>query len=211
MSLRALTTVQKRVPGFAPNIIFDVGANVGQTSADFAAHCPRATIHSFEPVASSYQALVKAVPATVHCHNIALGAEDGEVHFRSVAKSVTNHVIDDPAKTKHPVEIVRIRAGDSFCHEHGVPRIDYLKIDTEGHDLQVLVGFTSLLRRSAIAFLQVEAGMNSLNTRHVSLATMQGFLEPLGYHLHQISGQVQEKDSCVLRRCNAVFVSSTYK
>lgn len=39
----------------ALNVLFDVGANVGQTRKYFRFHLPDSTIYSFEPVLATYQ------------------------------------------------------------------------------------------------------------------------------------------------------------
>ena len=105
-----------------------------------------------------------------------------------------------------PAMRVSVRTGDDFLAETGLPELDLLKIDTEGHDLQVLIGFTAALDRKAIRFLQVEAGMNATNLRHVPIQHFMQFLEPLGYHLYRIIGQMQEWDGpAILRRADLIF------
>ena len=49
--------IAKSLPGWQPRVIFDVGANIGQTSARLAALFPDASIHAFEPVAASFAQL----------------------------------------------------------------------------------------------------------------------------------------------------------
>lgn len=106
----------------------------------------------------------------------------------------------------HEYEQVAVNTGDAFLAKAGVPAVDFLKIDTEGHDLKVLIGFTAALQRKAIRFLQVEAGMNCTNLRHVPMHDFMQFLEPLGYHLYRVIGQVAEFDGRgILRRADLIF------
>src|SRR5687768_17293358 len=62
------------LPNTPIRTVFDVGANVGQSATRFAQEFPGAAIHSFEPVASTFEKLSRAVPSRVRCHQIALGA-----------------------------------------------------------------------------------------------------------------------------------------
>jgi hypothetical protein len=68
------------------------------------------------------------------------------------------------------------------------------------------MGFAAALQRKAIRFLQVEAGMNSTNELHVPIQHFMQFLEPLGYHLYRVTGQVRELDGRgILRRADLIF------
>src|SRR5688572_7696768 len=60
--------------------IFDVGANDGGSAIKFLEAFPGATIHSFEPVSSTYETLRANAGkhARVQCHRLALGARRGE-------------------------------------------------------------------------------------------------------------------------------------
>ena len=45
---------------------------------------------------------------------------------------------------------------DDFCSANRIPKIDILKIDTEGFDLNVLKGAKQMLSRGQIAFIYTE-------------------------------------------------------
>jgi len=105
------------------------------------------------------------------------------------------------------VELAEMRTLVSFCQEQGIGEIDFLKIDTEGYDLEVLKGAEQMLDSHQISFIQVEAGMNPSNKKHVSLEKFKEYLEPKEYLLFGIYEQASEKSNVFLRRCNALFVS----
>jgi hypothetical protein len=104
---------------------------------------------------------------------------------------------------------VMIETVDGFCRRRGVDHISLLKIDTEGHDLAVLVGAEDLLRRQAIDLIDVEAGMNPENQRHVPVGEFSSYLETHGYRLFGIYRQTNEWPTGEphLRRADLVFVS----
>ena len=74
-------------------------------------------------------------------------------------------------------------SGDAFCAGRGIRKVDFLKIDAEGHDFEVLKGFAQMLCRAEIDMLQVECSLNRDNHRHVLLEEVKPFLEGLGYRL----------------------------
>lgn len=103
--------------------------------------------------------------------------------------------------------------GDEFCTAHGIAGIGILKVDTEGHDLEVLLGFDDALRRASVDVVQVEASMHRSNERHVHWSRFDSFLEPLGYRLFGVYDQFSEYafGAINLRRSNLVYVSQPFQ
>jgi Methyltransferase FkbM domain len=103
--------------------------------------------------------------------------------------------------------------GSPHCHllalrDLNIAHVDFMKIDTEGHDLEVLFGFEPVLDQ--VDFIQVEAGMNPYNTTHVAFGKLDGMLQESGFYLFLILDQKMEwkrRGRPVLRRCNPVFIN----
>lgn len=188
-------------------IVLDVGANVGKMTERYLEHLPNAKIWSFEPVSATCDVLRAQFSnePRVQIRQEALGSIESTALMQVVGTSVGNMIVDHEEHGGN-YERVPVKTGDAFLAETGLPEIDFLKIDAEGHDLKVLIGFSAALRRKAIRFIQVEAGMNSTNLRHVPMHDFMQFLEPFGYHLHRIVGQVLEYDGRgILRRADLIF------
>ncbi len=208
--------VSQRLPAHEVRTVLDIGANVGQSAEKFVRAFPQATIYSCEPVAATFAKLeARDFPDRVHRFHIALGAKEGSVKMEVVddeAHSVTNSI-----KGLHPaaqgqathLEKVHITTLDAFCPENGVDRIDYLKIDTEGHDLEVLMGGAGLLASGRVGLVDVEVGMNALNEFHVPLVEVVELMARTEHYLFGLYDQLQEYEPPrpILRRCNALFVS----
>jgi FkbM family methyltransferase len=190
--------------------VFDVGANVGQSAQRFAQEFPDAAIHSFEPVASTFATLSRAVPPRVQCHHIALGATRNTGRMVTQGKHEMFYLLgDNPAPSTAVLEEVSVDTLDGFCAGHHIAHIDFLKIDTEGSDMAVLEGAADLLRDKRIGIIQVEASMNSRNTHHVAFGAFMSYLEPRGFRLFGIYEQWPEwpAGEPQLRRTNPVFIS----
>lgn len=205
----AFTDIARRLPNAPMRRIFDVGANVGQTVAQIRASFPEAEIWAFEPVPETFAALRDRFGDQTHCFQMALGARSGVGQSTARGTSSMNRLVNlDNRSTGTPTVEVEVETGDEFCSAHSIETIDYLKIDTEGHDLDVLRGFSGLLEKPSITFVQVEAGMNSDNERHVPFRDFEEFFAPLDYRLLGLYQQVaQGKRGPHLRRVNAVYVS----
>ena len=153
------------------DVIVDVGANVGEWSRSAHERWPSATIHAFEPAETTYAALVEAVAGLpVHPVRAALSSETGEavlhavpglpglssLHYRDLAA----HDLD--MTDEETVSRLRL---DDFAAREGIDRIDLLKIDVEGHELEVLMGASGLLSSNAVEVVQFEFGGTCLDSR----------------------------------------------
>jgi len=83
--------------------------------------------------------------------------------------------------------------------------VDFLKIDTEGMDLEVLKGANQLLEDGKIKFIQIEVGAFNQSTKFVNLEDAFEFLSYFGFALVRIYDQASVGGA--LRRSNALFSS----
>jgi FkbM family methyltransferase len=194
-------------------MIFDVGANIGQTATDLLAEYPRSVIHCFEPMSSVFEELRKRLAGTenVGCWNLALGKTSGTVVMTEGDISTTSRVASssDEYDSWGRAERAQMSTIWAFCEEKRIRKIGLLKIDTEGYDLEVLEGAARMLDSQLIDLVQVEVGMSATNKYHVPFDTMRQFMEGKKYHLFGIYNQALEWPTSEprLRRSDAVFVS----
>lgn len=132
-------------------VCLDVGANIGLYSLALSALAPRGRVFAFEPSPGSFEYLERNVEANglanVESFQLALGDQaDATVHFHDIpfftAGSFT--VDDDSFLTSEVLGSSYFEAPattlDSFVAEHGIERVDLVKIDVEGAELSVLDG-----------------------------------------------------------------------
>ena len=171
-----------------PKIVFDVGANVGQTALSYAELFEGATIYSFEPFISAFRLLEKntAHLPNVQSFQVALGNCDQsiEVKIHDETHSDLNSLkpVNENRSAVACSERVKVLTLDSFCAEEGIEEIDLLKIDTEGYELEVLRGAEKFLKTGRVGAILCEIAMAKKNQRNTQLPEVQDFLEPLGYY-----------------------------
>jgi FkbM family methyltransferase len=191
-------------------IFLDIGANVGQTSLALAARFPTAKIHAFEPVTATFESLRGATAGhpNITCHRMGVSDHVGTIEFEAVPGSVYNTIAKSSnGRPGTPSEIAPVTKIDEFISELGVERIDALKTDTEGHDLNVLKGATVALARGVIRAVYTEVAFARANTQNTFFPLVQEFLEPLQfrfiglYDMHWF--QTKRWDQAF---CNALFV-----
>ncbi|WP_127128438.1 FkbM family methyltransferase [Pseudoflavitalea rhizosphaerae] len=192
--------------------LFDVGAIIGQSARYFVANVPGGNIYCFEPSAEAFGQLKEAMKErnNVQCFQQALGNCQGQVKMVNHERSDMNKIVqEDQGTGDSRTEMVAMDTLANFCQKNKIPRISYLKIDTEGFDLEVLKSGSEMLERSAIDFIEVEVGMNPTNKHHVPIEEVKRYLESYGYYIFGVYEQVQEwiTRKPFLRRVNALFIS----
>jgi hypothetical protein len=81
-----------------------------------------------------------------------------------------------------PVTTIAI---DDYVAEHAVRRVDFMKVDTEGHDLSVLRGARRALEDGTIRALSFEFGSGNVNSR-TFFRDFWDLLTPCGYRLARV-------------------------
>jgi FkbM family methyltransferase len=193
-------------------ILFDVGANTGQTCAALVGYFPRAAIHAFEPVESTFRTLrhnFRDFP-NVHPHRLALGrvseARDIVLQHASELNSLqlSAPLLPEVARRTELIEVTTI---DEFCADHGVEAIDILKIDAQGFDLAVMQGASRLLAAGRIVYVYVEVSFQAGDPINSPFLPIHEHLATCGYQLsgiyEQWGGGIRNS---VLGFANALYV-----
>lgn len=170
-----------------PNTVIDVGANVGDWSEMVLGACDEAEVYAFEPVPETYRVLKASTSDWVRFHprNAALTSSgDPTLRMWAGQHSTLASTLWQPGDTSEPVEVEALR-GDQFCEEQGIEHIDLLKVDTEGHDLDVLKGFRRSLEDGQIDVIQFEFTLFAIYAR-TWLADFYALLDPLGYTIGKL-------------------------
>lgn len=165
-------------------LIFDVGANVGETIRDLLAQCPTAKVIGFEPSPKTSEKLSAAFASNrqVRVERRALGDVPGTLPFAVTrAHSVNDSLLtmaDEPDAPRIDVQVDTI---DGFCQREGLQRIDYMKVDTQGYDLRVLMGAKHMLETRAIKAVSVEAMFQAMYVGQPTLTDLLRFAADVGY------------------------------
>ena len=183
--------LRNAIPG--SQLAVDAGAERGVFIDEMLRLNPALAIHAFEPDPRSYATLqAKGYPPSVTLENLALGACEEERDlwlYGDVTELSTLHArpLLPGLPVERPTGSVRVRVTtlDDYCAARGLGRIDFLKIDAEGHDLKILQGARRLLAAGAIRGVQFEFGAGNIYS-HDLLQDFFAFFETLPYVLHKI-------------------------
>jgi len=190
-----------------PQVVFDVGANIGQTSMSLRKFFPDSIIYAFEPVASTYTKLIdNTKDANVKAYNFGFGDEEKKSELFLQDDSGLNSLVEDLNKPKtinSSPEKVAITTLNNFCSQENIHIINFLKIDTEGYGLNVLNGAKRLLQKGNINWIFIEVGFNKNDKRHDSFKEVTDLLGSYSYHIFGFYEQWIENGR--LEYCNALY------
>lgn len=172
------------VHGFTTMV--DAGCHVGAWTDQALAFHPAATIHCFEADPVLAAALVEKYAGekrvVVNATGLADRSGTSVLHVNESGRDVSS-MVENPGAATVPVDVPVVR-GDEYLRGAGLGRVDFLKIDTEGFDWNVLQGFDSLLGPD-LPVIQFEYNVWNLRSRRF-LGDFYELLGGRGYRIGKV-------------------------
>uniref|UniRef100_A0A6C0HRJ9 Methyltransferase FkbM domain-containing protein n=1 Tax=viral metagenome TaxID=1070528 RepID=A0A6C0HRJ9_9ZZZZ len=152
-------------------IIFDVGCRSDSEFINF-----KGNVHYFDPVDKFIEELknVKNVNSKSYFNNFGLGEENKELYYYPKYQSFYDRTISCTVSDDSNKFLLRIKKGKDYVIENNIKNIDFLKIDTEGYELNVLQGFEDFLEN--VQIIQFEYGGTFLDNA-TKLIDVKNYLE----------------------------------
>ena len=158
------------------NVIFDVGCRSDSEFIYFTGE-----VHYFDPVNEFIENLKKIenLNKISYFNNFGLGEENKEIYYYPKYESFYNrinscYICDDANKI-----LLNIKKGKDYIINNNIKNIDFLKIDTEGYELNVLQGFEDYLEN--VKIIQFEYGGTFLDNNK-KLIDVINYLEQKGFY-----------------------------
>jgi FkbM family methyltransferase len=175
-----------------PNpVVFDVGANVGQYSAELKRLCPGARISAFEPHPASFRHLAdEAAQSGFTAVNLGLSDQRGRRSLYDYATapgsphaSLHREVIETVHRADSIAIDINVTTVDDLLAGPETEHLDLLKIDAEGHELAIIRGASNAIASKRIDIVQFE--FNEMNV--VNRVFLRDFYDELGgYSLYRM-------------------------
>jgi FkbM family methyltransferase len=146
--------------------VWDIGANIGHYTREFShAVGPEGLVCAFEPNPDTFARLERACSdlTNVRLFPCGLGERESMVAFQpSDDRNAAASRVVEPGEGESEVTI---RSAKSVLAEPGVRPPNAIKIDVEGMEKEVLLGFGDLLRASSVRGIGVEVHFAVLEAR----------------------------------------------
>lgn len=166
-------------------VLFDVGANVGQTLEALLKYAPEAQIHSFEPTDGTFATLFAKYRAhkNVHLHKIALGSRPATLALKVRANSELNTLVAADASTDAATQTTEVTTVDDIVAANGISHLDLLKIDGQGWEMEAIRGAVKLIADHNLIFVLAEMTFRSDETEMQQFTELHDHLEAHGFVL----------------------------
>lgn len=185
-------------PHLRGKVVYDIGANIGITTLFFAKHVgEEGLVVAFEPVPPTAQRLQENVHINrlqnVRIYPVALGDEAGQAEIcyaedasgiATLRKDMAQGYQREYRMQTFTVEVVPL---DSLVEREHLPAPDFIKLDVEGFEYQVLQGAHRLIERARPA-LFMELHGASHEERAETWRKIYDLLTKLGYHITTAEG-----------------------
>lgn len=173
------------------SLVLEVGANSGQTTAEFIRHMPHSRIICFEPDPRAIHKFKSHIHSPqVQLEEIAIGADNGTVlfhqssgaehidpqgwdHSGSIRKPKTHLDVWPWVKFERQIAVPMMRL-DDWATQHHIGAVDFIWADVQGAESDLLVGAQQVLARTR--FFYTEFSDDEWYEGQINFATLSACL-----------------------------------
>ncbi len=176
-------------------LLFDVGANKGQSIDRFEKILKNRIIHSFEPINFEFEKMKKKYSklSNIKINNFAIGDKieektffinnyTGSSSFLEIKKNTewtklrSKQFKIDPKEFIKEEKKIKIETIDNYCQNNHINEIDILKIDTQGYEDKVLLGASKMLQGKKIKLIEFEIILSDIYSKTLSIGEIENIL-----------------------------------
>jgi len=195
-------------------IILDIGANVGKFGLELRESGFDGRIYSFEPLSGAFKKLeiASAKDNNWKIFNFAIGDRNGEfeinvsknIHSSSFLEMQDTHLMAAPDSKYISSEKCEVKTLDKVFDDLKINSNKcYLKIDTQGFEMPVLIGAENILNN--FLAIQVELTFQSLYKNQILFDEIYNYLLNKGYHFVNIEPGFMNEETGELLQIDGVF------
>jgi FkbM family methyltransferase len=180
----------------SPDVVIDIGANIGQEALQYSDWARK--VYSFEPNPVIFEVLDLNVKQNnlTNVEIIAKGASNaaGSAVINNLrANEGRSYVCDHNGKHTLPIELITI---DDYLLHNIEGRVDFVKMDVEGHEVHALEGMKKLIEKFWPVF-QVEAEDECLERCGYDSTHIWDFFNERGYVATINTGEVITREKAL--------------
>lgn len=199
--------------------VFDVGANTGQSIKRYRDVFPGCFITSFEPNPAIFSLLEKSWGdvSRITLNQIALSNNIGNASFYatrvpevSSLLEPTKRIIKLSSEHKYDFKTINVPTStlDHYCQTNDINKIDILKLDVQGFELNVLYGAEILLRTGKVTMIYSEVTFAETYMNQTRFIDLVSYLNKLDYEIWDIGSFLYTR-SDKLWAANLIFLNAS--
>jgi FkbM family methyltransferase len=191
-SFQSHITKSKKISIPKDAVILDVGANFGILSLMFAKMAPKGTVYAFEP---THYAIAKfrrnmelnqGLASQIKLINTFLSDHiESNARIRAFSSWKVNSEMKKNDNSGHngllkPTDNVGSTTLDNFCATEGLKRVDFIKMDTEGHEFEIFKGARETISKFRPQIIY-EVGIYTMKEKGIDFSFFYNYFDELGY------------------------------
>lgn len=171
------------------DIFLDIGANIGQHSMYASFFCKH--VYSFEPIKRIYDQFTDSVfendILNISVYNYALGKEKESIPIWSSASNMgaSSILYSKNKKLEQYVKVIKL---DDVYSVIGIEKVDFMKIDVEGYEWNVLLGAEELIKKYKpkilVEFIKYENSQDG-----ETLQNIYNFIKKYDYEIYDVGSE----------------------
>lgn len=171
-------------------VVVDIGAHIGYYSRLFSRLVGKSgCVFSFEPCSENYPVLSKNLShhryRNVAIFKKAVGAKNTQATL-FISPGHSNHSLNAGFTESVGQEQVEITPLDLILEQQGISQVDFIKVDVEGFEIEVLNGMRGIIAKSPNLHMLVEYNARALRAGCVAPIDLLTLIESLGFEVRRI-------------------------
>lgn len=193
----------------ADSVVVDIGANIGYYSLMAAKKAPAGHIYSFEPVRNNLEKLERNISlngvTVIHPIKAAISNISGSTTvYVSADDNSGMSGLRSAENFSGESEIVKCFALDDAVTEYNLPKIDLIKIDVEGSEVNVLQGMKNT-RSQQKPVLLIEVSAATLSMYNEKIETIYRILSADQYAAYKVTEKNMLEKISIPQEADLVF------
>ncbi len=175
--------------------ILDVGANIGQTALNIRKNQLKKgivpAIYAFEPFPDTFEKLSRNVEKNnaqkeIHCISLGVGSAAGVLPMIKHSEANSGGYRISPVQVRDSINI-QVVTIDAFVEQQNIQKLDFIKIDVEGFEMEVLKGAKKTIQQfRPVLFFEysvenilaqngnIEEALNQILDNNYKISTKEG-------------------------------------
>ena len=206
---RSLYLTNLKDQGYAPATAIDIGAYHGEWTKLFKSVFPETKVLMLEAQSSKspiLESVCKEIPNGVDYEIALLGEKDGEKVTFTEMETGSSVLEESSSFTRNYTEKELVTLDSIVSHYPDFKTLDFLKLDVQGYELNVLKGASNLLKRTELVYM--ETSLIPVNKGCPLIADVIQFMTENNFRLLDFCSQIRRKDG-VLWQTDLLFVNSS--
>jgi FkbM family methyltransferase len=194
--------------GYSPRVIYDIGGAQGEWATMVHGIWPGAKIVAFEPNASRVpllEATRTRIPGYTF-HRCFLGPKRGTVTYADAADQTS---LMDPQQNAGGTASAEMRVLDEMIAEGTIPPPDFMKLDVQGYELEVLKGGSQAMQAASGVMLEVSFGR--FGPEMPIYSDILAFLHERGFGWYDVAGIYRRPEDDALFQLDMIFLKRDHQ